>query len=291
MVEFWGIFVVFSACAAIQLTESRIQHAYRPTSLSDSDELSDISNSISDSSKDDSSTFIQTNLYEDTSVTSTRATQETQANIVPHVQHSRVNESTESNVEITTPSATTSTPKIRFSLSERREALHVLTYYLLLEYSKDYVSKTRNVMKKLIHELESLTEKSDDVKKRLTELKATLKELEGFDIEPDNLEEASEIVTKLNHELDEPVNEPLEVVAALRKVGWMDMRYELGDEMSAITDKFVIAFNQFVDTLTPWERLTEADLVDLNKRFNDDTTVDRWDLFPDFWKYLTESYN
>uniref|UniRef100_A0A0K8VHL5 Uncharacterized protein n=1 Tax=Bactrocera latifrons TaxID=174628 RepID=A0A0K8VHL5_BACLA len=289
MVEFWGIFVVFSACAAIQLTESRFQHAYRPISLRDSYELSDISNSISDSSKDDSSSFIQTNIYEDTSVTSTRATQETHANTVPHVEHSTVNESTESNVESTTPSATTR--KIRLSLSERREALHVLTYNLLLEYSKDYVSKTRDVMEKLIHELESLTEKTDDVKDRLTELKAALKELEGFGIEPDDLEEASEIVTKLNNELDEPVNEPPQVVAALEKVGWMNMRYELGDEMFAITDKFAIAFNQFVATLTPWERLTEAGLVDLNKRFNDASTVDRWDLFPEFWEYLTESYN
>ncbi|XP_039950705.1 uncharacterized protein LOC120768199 [Bactrocera tryoni] len=289
MVEFWGIFVVFSACAAIQLTESRIQHAYRPTSLSASDELSDISNSISDSSKDESSSFIQANMYEDTSVTSTRATQETEANTVPHVKHSRVNETTESNVEGTTPSATTR--KIRLSLSERREALHVITYNLLLEYSKDYVSKTRDVMKKLILELESLTEKSDDVKEKLTELKATLQELEGFDIESDDLEGASEIVTKLNDELDEPVNEPPEVVAALRKVGWMDMRFELGDEVVAITDKFVIIFNQFVATLTPWERLAEADLVDLNKRFNDDTTVDRWGLFPEFWEYLTGIYN
>ncbi|XP_018787007.1 PREDICTED: uncharacterized protein LOC108967835 [Bactrocera latifrons] len=289
MVEFWGIFVVFSACAAIQLTESRIQHAYRPTSLSDSYELSDISNSISDSSKDDSSSFLHANTYEDPSVTSTRATQEKPANSVPHVEHSTLKESTESNVESTTPSATTR--KIRLSLSERREALHVLTYNLLLEYSKDYVSKTRDVMEKLIHELESLTEKTDDVKDRLTELKAALKELEGFGIEPDDLEEASEIVTKLNNELDEPVNEPPQVVAALEKVGWMNMRYELGDEMFAITDKFAIAFNQFVATLTPWERLTEAGLVDLNKRFNDASTVDRWDLFPEFWEYLTESYN
>ncbi|XP_039950657.1 uncharacterized protein LOC120768162 [Bactrocera tryoni] len=289
MVEFWGIFVVFSACAAIQLTESRIQHAYRPTSLSDSDELSDISNSISDSSKDDSSSFIQAHTYEDTSVTSTRATQKTQANTVPHVEHSTVNESTESNVESTTPSATTR--KIRLSLIERREALTELTGNLIAPYRKNYVGKTRDILKKLILELEASSSKSDDVKERLMELKGTLKELEAFDIESDNLEEASDIVYELIDELDYPEDEPPQVVAALRKVGWLDMRYELHDETLAITDKFGKAFNKFVATLSPWERLTEAGLVDLNRRFNEVPTDDKWDLFTEFWTYVTESYN
>ncbi|XP_011212339.2 uncharacterized protein LOC105232377 isoform X2 [Bactrocera dorsalis] len=289
MVEFWGIFVVFSACAAIQLTESRIQHAYRPTSLSDSDELSDISNSISDSSKDDSGSFIQANMYEDISVTSTRATQETQANTVPHVEHSTVNESTESNVEITTPSATTR--KIRLSLVERREALTELTGNLIATYRKNYVGKPRDILKKLILELEASRAKSDDVKERLIELNNTLKELTAFNIESDDLEEAVDIVHELIDELDYPEDEPPQVIAALRKVGWLDMRYELDDETLAITDKFGKAFNKFVATLTPWERLTEAGLVDLNRRFNEVPTDDKWDLFTEFWTYVTESYN
>lgn len=281
MVEFWGIFVVFSACAAIQLTESRIQHAYRPTSLSASDELSDISNSISDSSKDDSasSSLLQGNMFVDTSITSSDSAQETQ-----RVEHSTVAESTESSVESTTPSTTT--PKIRLSLSERREALSVFTDNLMTEYAKHYVGKTRDVIKKIIVELETSTEKSDNLEERLIEIKAILKELDAFDIESDDLDDASDIVHELNDELDEPVNEPPEMVAALRKVGWLDMRHKLHDETVAILDKFSKAFNQFVATLSPWERLTEAGLVELNKRFNKDKTVDQWDLFDEFWTYF-----
>ncbi|XP_039949055.1 uncharacterized protein LOC120767255 isoform X1 [Bactrocera tryoni] len=179
-----------------------------------------------------------------------------------------------------TPSATT--PKIRLSLSERREALKQFANNLRNEYDKNYVSKTRDVFKKLILELEALTEKSDDVKEILTDLKATLTKLEAFDIESDDLKEASYIISDLWDELREPVNALLEVVAALRKVGWIDVDNELSAQKVAITDKFVIAFNQFVATLTPWERLKEARLIDLNKRFNND----RWDLFSSVWIYF-----
>ncbi|XP_018786964.1 PREDICTED: uncharacterized protein LOC108967794 [Bactrocera latifrons] len=221
-----------------------------------------------DSSKDGSSSFVQGEVLEDTMVS---YSDETQVYTLQHIEHSTETESTR---------------KIRLSLSERREALYLFADNLYIEYLKDFVGKTREVLYNLILELEALTKRSDDVKGKLTELKATLTELDGFDIESDNLGEASDIVTELNNEFDEPVNEPPEVVAALRKVNWMDMRYELGDEMFAITNKFVIAFNKFVATLTPWERLREADLVDLNKRFNDDTTVDQWDLFSEFWTYF-----
>ncbi|XP_039949056.1 uncharacterized protein LOC120767255 isoform X2 [Bactrocera tryoni] len=167
-----------------------------------------------------------------------------------------------------TPSATT--PKIRLSLSERREALNQFAKNLLNEYDKNYVSKTRDVFKKLILELEALTEKSDDVKEILTDLKATLTKLEAFDIESDDLKKASHIISDLWDKLRGPVNKPLEVVAALRKVGWTDVDNELSAQRLAITHKFVIAFNHFVATLTPWERLKEARLIDLNKRFNSD---------------------
>ncbi|XP_049316746.1 uncharacterized protein LOC125779423 [Bactrocera dorsalis] len=281
MLYFWDIFVVFFACVAFQLAESRIQNDYHPYSLSASDELSDIFNSIIDSSKDGSSSFVHGINLEDTSAS---YPEETQVDTLQYMGHSIETESTESSVGSSTPSARTS--KMRLSLSERREALYLFTDILTIVYSKDYVGKTRDVLNKLILELEALTAKSDDVKERLTELKGTLTELDGFDIESDDLQEASDIISDLRGELYEPINEPPEVVVALRKVGWIDVGNELSEEMVVITHKFVTAFNQFVATLTPWERLTEADLVDLNKRFNDNTIVDQWDLFNEFWTYF-----
>lgn len=189
---------------------------------------------------------------------------------------------TESITESTEPTV----PKKRLSLGERRQALSVFTENALSEYEKHYVGKTRELIKKIIVELEVATEKSDALKERLTEIKDTLKKLEAFDIESDDLKEASEIVYDLINEFDSPVNEPPEVAATLEKVGWLDMRYELDDETVVIVNQFGKEFNNFVATLTPWERLNEAGLVDLNRRFNEDTTVDKWDLFDEFWTYF-----
>ncbi|XP_011182141.1 uncharacterized protein LOC105212074 [Zeugodacus cucurbitae] len=286
MVEFWGIFVVFSACIAFQLTESRIQHAaaYRPSSLSASDELTDLSNSISDSSKDDgdASTFVFRNAFDVTDTdTSSDSTQETQTNSPQLVAHSTVTESAE---ESTTLSSTA--PKTRLSLSERRQELYDFVINATSVYEKNYVGKTRNVLRKVLVELDATTEKSDALKEVIFEIKTTLKELEAFDIESNDLEEASSIVYDLNEAFDVPVNQPPELEAALEKVSWLDMRYELDDETVEIVEQFREKFNNFVATLRPWERLREAGLVDLNRRFNESTADDAWNLFDEFYTYF-----
>ncbi|XP_053958158.1 uncharacterized protein LOC128863183 [Anastrepha ludens] len=291
MVEFWGIFVVFSACAAFQLTESRYHNDYSSldlsiSDLSASDQLHDISNILDESSKEsnDLPKHVVENSLENSSSDSA---QETEPTDLPSVVENS-SESTETAVTIPSP---TKKPKKRLSLSARRQRLFVFAKAGMNQYEKDYVSLTRKAIKRIVVELEALPAKSEKVKEKLSEIKEALKEIEGVDVAQDSTEfdalgEASEIVSSLHDELDNPLDAPRELEQVLEKVGWMDMRYKLGDEMESLINGFGKEFNIFIASLTPRERLMEAGLVELHRRFAKGDTDTKWNSFTEFWTYF-----
>ncbi|CAD6997714.1 unnamed protein product [Ceratitis capitata] len=253
MVEFWGIFVVFSACAAFQMTESRVHNAHKPrNNLNRSTVRTEsISNSIDSEEVRLLSSNIPRNSLEDNLSASS---EQTEANLLKKVENS----SEENEISSTTKSITV---KKRLSLVQRRQELFKFARDGMRIFEQDFV--------------------------RLT----PLKDLEGIDLDEETpdfeaLEEASEIVDDLNADFNSPFEVAPELLEVLEKVGWLDMRYKLGEEVFTFFKEFGIQLNKFVNTLTPRERQREAGLVDLNRRFSTGSTDAIWAAFTEFWAYF-----
>ncbi|XP_004534973.1 uncharacterized protein LOC101455591 [Ceratitis capitata] len=283
MVEFWGIFVVFSACAAFQMTESRVHNAHKPrNNLNRSTVRTEsISNSIDSEEVRLLSSNIPRNSLEDNLSASS---EQTEANLLKKVENS----SEENEISSTTKSITV---KKRLSLVQRRQELFKFARDGMRIFEQDFVRLTREVIEEIVVALEALTKKSENVKAKISEIKSALKDLEGIDLDEETpdfeaLEEASEIVDDLNADFNSPFEVAPELLEVLEKVGWLDMRYKLGEEVFTFFKEFGIQLNKFVNTLTPRERQREAGLVDLNRRFSTGSTDAIWAAFTEFWAYF-----
>ncbi|XP_017484960.1 PREDICTED: uncharacterized protein LOC108373559 isoform X1 [Rhagoletis zephyria] len=307
MVEFWGIFVVFSACAAIQLTESRYHDANASSDVSDpdcsaSEELRAILNGIDDNSEDrsDSRRRVPTNPRKTNSLDLTE-----HAGIDPRRgEESSIEQDEVTSTSTTPPTTTTKVSKHKtkhnkkhktsstkpLSLTQRRQSLYAFARDGMRAYESYLVGLTRATIENILTELEVLPKKSESIREKIAEVKKALREFEKIDLENqasefDGGEEASDIVADLNTEFNNPIDAPPALGQVLEKVGWMDLRHKLNDKVLSLMERFGKEFNTFIAALTPWERVMETALVELHRRFIRGDTNAKWSCFREFLSY------